>query len=60
MARSFDELLAQVDRALDDPDCCRTAAREFVDRHMLGADGSNCERIVQALEELIESAHARR
>jgi hypothetical protein len=60
MARSFDELLDQVDRALEDPDCCRAAAKDFVDRHMMGADGRNCERIAQALEELIESAHARR
>jgi CDP-glycerol glycerophosphotransferase (TagB/SpsB family) len=60
MARSFDELLGQVDRALEDPDCCRDAAKGFVDRHMLGADGRNCERIAQGLEELIEGTRAQR
>src|SRR5690606_18885066 len=39
LARSPEELESEVDRALDDPDCCREVARAFLDRHMLGADG---------------------
>ena len=52
LAHDFDQLLAQVDQALDDPDCCRDAAQDFVDEHMLGADGQNCERIWQAVQAL--------
>lgn len=52
LARDFPELLLQIDRALDDPSCCETRATEFLDRHMLGADGRSCERIFEALEEL--------
>jgi hypothetical protein len=54
-ARSFDELLLELDRALDEPSCCQTAARAFLDRHMLGADGGNTERIVRVVEELAET-----
>ena len=52
LARSFGELLAQLDQALDDPSCCEQTARAFLDKHMLGADGRNCERIHEALREL--------
>lgn len=53
IARQFDELLAQVDQALDDPRCCEAKADEFLARHMLGADGHACERAFAALEELV-------
>ena len=52
MARDFDTLMADVDRALDEPDCCRTVAQDFLDRHMLGADGRTCDRVYDALREL--------
>jgi hypothetical protein len=52
MARSHEELLAQVDRALEDPRCCATEARAFVDTYMLGADGRACERARATLVEL--------
>lgn len=51
-ARDFAALIAGIDRALDEPDCCHAAARAFLDRHMLGADGGNCERIVRELRAL--------
>ena len=44
--------MRQVDQALDEPDCCREATQGFLDRHMLGADGHNRERIMAALTEL--------
>ncbi len=55
LARSFDELLAQLDQSLDDPTCCAAKADDFLDRHMLGADGHSCERIYGALKELVAS-----
>ena len=60
LARDFDSLLEQVDQALDDPGCCREAARRFLDEYMLGADGRNCERILAALRELVEDSKAAR
>ena len=53
MAKDFETLMAQVDRSLDEPDCCRDATREFLDRHMLGADGQSNERILGALRDLV-------
>ncbi|MGA1867796.1 MAG: CDP-glycerol glycerophosphotransferase family protein [bacterium] len=50
---NFDELLTQIDRALEDPDCCNKKAQEFLDRHMLGADGKTCERIWDSLKKLV-------
>ncbi len=55
LARSFDELLDQVDRSLAEPDCCREQAQAFLDRHMLGADGRSCVRIWETLVELAEN-----
>lgn len=54
LARSFDTLLDQVDQALEDPACCREQAQTFLDEHMLGADGKNCERTWNVLQELVE------
>ena len=54
LACSFTDLLEQVDQSLGDPGCCRNAARDFLDKHMLGADGRNRERIWTALNELVE------
>jgi len=54
-ARSFDELLAMVEQALDDPTCCERSSGDFLERHMLGADGRNCERSWDALCELMEA-----
>ena len=52
LAFDFDTLMSQIDEALDDPECCREQARSFLDRHMLGADGRSCERILAELREL--------
>jgi hypothetical protein len=54
LAHDFDQLLAQVERALAEPDCCRDAAQAFLDEHMLGGDGRNCERIWETLQALVE------
>ncbi len=55
LARSFDELMTQVDQALDDPNCGRDAAEHFLAKHMLGADGKCCERAFETLTELHEA-----
>jgi hypothetical protein len=55
MARSREELLSLVDRALDEPDCCRDHAREFLDTYMLGADGQSCERLIETIRELVDA-----
>lgn len=52
MATNFEMLLDQVSYALENPDCCYEKARNFLDKHMLGADGRNCERIWNAILEL--------
>lgn len=53
LARSFADVLTQLDQALEDPDCCRERADAFLNEHMLGADGKVCERIWSALGEII-------
>jgi hypothetical protein len=48
-ARSFDELIAHVDEALDHPTSCREKADHFVGRYITGVDGHTCERIARML-----------
>lgn len=52
LARSPGELQELVDRALDEPDCCREKTEQFLQKHMLGGDGDNCRRIWEVLQEL--------
>jgi hypothetical protein len=52
LAHNFEELLAQLDVAIQNPDCCSQAATDFLDRHMLGADGRNRDRIWDAIQAL--------
>lgn len=59
MARSFAETLAALDTALDDPDCCREAADDFLARHMHGADGFAGARVLSSLRELSSEAKRR-
>lgn len=59
LSRSFEELLMHVDRSLEDPTCCREKSRDFLERHMLGADGRSCERIWDALSSLVGEGAAR-
>lgn len=56
MVRDFEALLSAIDQALDDPECCQAPAQDFLDRHMLGADGGNCQRVFSALTELYHAA----
>jgi hypothetical protein len=56
LAHDPEQLLTQVDQALDEPDCCRATVRQFLDERMLGADGHNCERTFAAVRELVETA----
>jgi hypothetical protein len=55
MARDFDTLLEQVDQAIESPDCCKQKTQDFLDKYMLGADGKNCDRIWDAVNELVNN-----
>lgn len=48
-AQSFDQLLAHINLALRDPDCCRAQAQRFVSQYVTHADGRSCERAANAL-----------
>jgi hypothetical protein len=52
LARSFPELLAQSEKILEEPDCCRAKSERFLKKYMLGADGRNCERICTAMSNM--------
>jgi CDP-Glycerol:Poly(glycerophosphate) glycerophosphotransferase len=58
LARDPAELMRQVDQSLDDPECCREKTRTFLEQKMLGADGRNCERILEALRKLVQTANS--
>ncbi|MEP0547241.1 MAG: CDP-glycerol glycerophosphotransferase family protein [Rhodothermales bacterium] len=60
LAHDFDEMMTQIDRGLDEPDCCRDRAQDFLDRHMLGADGGNAERAWAVMQEVVTTAQAAR
>lgn len=53
LAHSFEELMEQLEQAIRDPGCCREQSREYLNKHMLGADGKNRERIYQTLKDLV-------
>lgn len=55
LARDFDTMMDQIRTGLDQPDCCQEAAQQYLDKHMLGADGKNCERIWNAVQDLVHS-----
>jgi len=52
LARTQDQLLEQLDQALEDPSCCATRARSFLDKRMLGADGHAGDRAQALIEGL--------
>lgn len=52
VARTFEDLLSAIDRAVDDPRCCEDTSRDFIDRHMAPVDGGTRERIGQAILDL--------
>lgn len=55
LARDAEELLSQLELALGSPQCCKDRSQEFLHREMLGADGRNCERVVDELRRLVSS-----
>lgn len=55
LVRSFEEMLAALDRVLEEPDCCRKASAGFIERHMAPVDGRTRERICRAILELCGS-----
>ncbi len=55
LARDFETMMEQIVTGLENPDCCKENAQEYLDKHMLSADGNNCERIWKAINELVDS-----
>ncbi len=50
-ARSFEELLGQIDHALREPTCCQARADDFVSKYLTAADGHTCDRMAKVLLE---------
>lgn len=48
-ARSFPELLSELDEALSAPNCCAEQARAFCARYIESVDGRTCERTLNTL-----------
>jgi len=55
LAKSFDSMMDQINKGLEQPGCCADVAQKYLDKHMLSADGKNCERIWKAINELVDS-----
>lgn len=53
LARNFDEMMEQIHLGLEDPNCCDEQSKAYLNKHMLGADGKNCERIWNAMKNLV-------
>lgn len=53
LAKDFDTMMDQIIMGLEDPDCCKEVAQKYLDKHMLSADGKNCERIWKAVNKLV-------
>ena len=53
LARDFEMLIEQLEEAFNDPECCKESSQAFLDKYMLGADGKSCERIWNAVQELV-------
>lgn len=54
LARNYEEMMEQIFQGLENPTCCEEKAQQYLDKHMLGADGRNCERIWEALKKLVK------
>jgi hypothetical protein len=54
LAKNYEEMMSQILQGLEDPSCCEDKAQQYLDKHMLGADGKNCERIWEALTDLVD------
>lgn len=54
LAKNFEEMMSQIHQGLDDSQSCAEKSQKYLDKHMLGADGKNCERIWNALQELVK------
>jgi hypothetical protein len=53
VAHDFSELIACVDRALDEPRCCEATSADFNRRHVAEADGQTSERMARDLRRWI-------
>lgn len=52
LARDFDEMLGQLEDAVADPDCCARSVSDFLERHMMNADGKACQRALDVIADL--------
>lgn len=55
LSRSFEEMLDQIIYSLENPECCVQSSQKYLDKHMIGADGQNCERIWNTIQDLVKS-----
>ncbi len=53
LAMNFDEMMDQIHIGLQEPDSCIAKSEEYLEKHMLGADGRNCERIFNSIIKLV-------
>jgi len=56
VANSETELLSHVEKALNDPDCCKEMSRAFLKKYMLEPDGKNCKRILLELQQFAQTS----
>ncbi len=59
LAENFPMLIEQLEQAFNDPTCCEEKSQQFLDKYMLGADGKNCERIWQAIQDQVNETSLR-
>ncbi|TNE72775.1 hypothetical protein EP331_06390 [bacterium] len=53
LARSFAQMMEQLETALNNPDCCVSSSQKYLDKHMLGADGKNRGRVWTEMQRLL-------
>ena len=53
VARDFSTLIEQLEMALEDENCCKEKSEAFLNKYMLGADGKSCERIWNAVTQMV-------
>lgn len=53
LARDYQTLIQQIYQSLENHDICYKKSQAYLDKHMLGADGKNCERIWNEMQRLV-------
>jgi hypothetical protein len=53
MVHTYEEFVQALEQALEDPDCCRVKATEFIRDGITGVDGRTCERTENVLRSMV-------